>query len=92
MSGGHLLDLWASALTTCVVVGAPFVIAALAVGLLTALVQAMTQLQDNAISFVPKIVATGLVLVLGGHWVLGRLVQFTTATFERATTLGVGGP
>lgn len=89
MSGeGQILDLFRGALTTVALVGAPFVITALAVGLLVALLQAATQLQENALSFVPKIVAVGLVLVLAGPWVLGRLVRYAENSFSVVATLG----
>lgn len=93
---GQLLDLFRGALATAAAVGAPFVITALAVGLLVALLQAATQLQENALSFVPKIAAVGLVLVLAGPWVLGRLVHFAEESFHTMADIGrasgSGGP
>lgn len=88
---GLILDLWSGALQTVMLVGAPFVVAALAVGLLTSLIQAMTQLQDTALSFVPKVLATGLVLALAGNWVLAHLVRYFTTAFQGAATIGGGG-
>jgi|JI10StandDraft_1071094.scaffolds.fasta_scaffold1542866_2 flagellar biosynthetic protein FliQ len=72
-----VLDLWRGALLTTALVGAPFLIVTLAVGLLIGVVQAATQLQENVLVFVPKLLAVGLVLAIGGHWLLGELVRYT---------------
>ncbi len=83
-------DLWHLVLTTVIEVGGPFVMAALAVGVLASLLQAATQLQDGALSFVPKIAAVGLVLVLMGPWLLNRLTTFTRTTAEVVVEVGRG--
>jgi flagellar biosynthetic protein FliQ len=88
MSEGALLDLWRHALITVVAVAAPFLIAALVVGLVTSLIQAATQLQESVLSFVPKIVAVALVIVLAGPWVLGRLTRFTGGAVARTADVG----
>jgi len=77
-----VLDLWHQALVTAATVAAPFVLAALAVGVLTSLLQTAIQLQENILSFVPKILAVALVLTLSGHWVLSRLIQHTHTTMS----------
>ena len=82
-----LLDLWRSTLVTLSLVGAPFVLGALAVGLVMSLVQAATQLQENALSFVPKIAAVGLLLALAGPWALERLVAHTRQSFQSTVEL-----
>ena len=87
-----LLDLWRDALTTVATVAAPFVIAALAVGLLTAILQAATQLQDNVLSFVPKLVAVGLVLALAGPWLLERLSSYVGRAADRMERVAHDGP
>lgn len=75
-----LLDLWRGALVTTAMVGAPFLLVTLAVGLLVSVIQAATQLQENVLVFVPKLVAVGVVLALGGHWLLGELTAYTEAS------------
>ena len=90
MSTESLLDVWRLALVTAVEVGGPFVGAALAVGLLASLLMAATQLQESALSFVPKVAALALVLLLMGPWLLGRLTRFTQATADRIVEVGHG--
>jgi flagellar biosynthetic protein FliQ len=70
-----LLDLWTEALWVLITVGGPFVVVALIVGLLTSVFQTATQLQENIIAFVPKVVAIGAVLAFAGSWLLSQLVR-----------------
>lgn len=72
-----VLDLWREALITTATVGAPFLLVTLAVGLLVSVFQAATQLQENVLVFVPKMIAVGLILALGGHWLLAELCRYT---------------
>lgn len=86
MDSVSLLDLWRGAIATTGAVAAPFLLAALAVGLLTSLIQAATQMQENVLSFVPKLIAVGLVLALAGPWVMGRMTRYTNEAFEATVT------
>jgi flagellar biosynthesis protein FliQ len=90
VSTDSLLDIWRLALTTAVEVGAPFVAAALGVGLLASLLMAATQLQEGALSFVPKVAALVAVLTLMGPWLLGRLTRLTEATADKIVEVGRG--
>ena len=81
MSTDSLLDLWRSALLVIAQVAAPFLITCLVVGLVVAVIQTATQLQESVLTFVPKLAATLVVLGLCGHWVLDKLGRFTTTAF-----------
>jgi flagellar biosynthetic protein FliQ len=83
-----LFDLWRDALITAAMVAAPLVVGALIVGVVTSLLQAATQMNDSSFSFVPKLVAIGLVLALGGHALLDRLSRFTTSAVNAAGEIG----
>lgn len=85
MSSESLLDLWRDALSVAVWVSAPFLVAALVVGLLVSIVQTATQLQESVLTFVPKLAAALLVIALAGHWLLDRLNTFTVAAFTAHT-------
>lgn len=61
---------------------APILVVSLAVGLAISLVQSVTQIQEVTLTFVPKLAAVGLVIVLGGHWMLDELVSFTNSLFD----------
>lgn len=85
MNSGELLDLWREALLTIAIVSAPFLIAALVVGVAVGLFQTATQLQESVLSFVPKLAAALIVLALAGHYLFSRLTQFTTTAITTAT-------
>jgi flagellar biosynthetic protein FliQ len=91
MSTESLLDVFRLALTTAIEVGGPFVLAALVVGILASLIMAATQLQETALSFVPKLAALAFVLMFMGPWLLGRLTRFTRAVGDRIVEVGHGG-
>ena len=69
-----------AALTTLVVAG-PLLGASLVAGLVVSVLQAVTQLQDPTLTFLPKIVAVAVVLALLGHFLLGQMVGFTIALY-----------
>ncbi len=68
------VDLVREAIMTALVVAAPILIVALAVGLVMALVQTATQVQDQAVSSVPKILACGAAIVLLAAWMAERVL------------------
>lgn len=68
-------------------VSAPFLLAGLAVGLVISIFQAATQIQEQTLSFIPKIVVTGVVVTIGGPWMLDQLLAYTRALFASIPTL-----
>jgi len=90
VSGGALLDLWREALTTLAMVAAPLLIVALGVGLVISIVQAATQLQENVLSFLPKLAGVALVTMLGASWFVERLSRHMGGSFELLVELGKG--
>jgi flagellar biosynthesis protein FliQ len=63
-------------------VAAPILLTALLVGFLISLFQAATQIQEQTLSFVPKMIAVAIALLVTGNWVLNELVSFTEGLFE----------
>lgn len=76
-----VLDSIRQAIVTAAVLLGPAVIVALLVGVFMSLLQAITQVQDQAISFVPKLVVVGLVLLLLMPWMTEYYVEYARATF-----------
>jgi len=70
-----------NALTISLKVAMPFLLAGLVVGLLVSVFQAVTQIQEMTLSFIPKILVTGAVLVVAGPWMLDQLVAYTRDLF-----------
>jgi flagellar biosynthetic protein FliQ len=85
VSGDAILDLWRDALTTAVWVSAPFLLVALAVGLVVSIIQTATQLQESVLTFVPKLAGALIVIALAGNWALDKLSTFTVAAFTAQT-------
>ena len=65
-----------------VVLSAPPLIVAVVVGVLTSLVQALKQIQDQTLPFGIKLVAVGVTLILTGRWIGVELIQLINLTFE----------
>jgi flagellar biosynthetic protein FliQ len=76
------LDWFRTLLWTGALVAAPVILTGLIVGLIMAVLQAATQVNDAALGFVPKAVATGIALVVAGPWMLSELVEFATAALR----------
>ncbi|MCR9162752.1 MAG: flagellar biosynthetic protein FliQ [Nannocystaceae bacterium] len=89
MSGDPMvLELLYGAIMTAAKISVPILAASLIVGLVTALLQAATQLQENVISFVPKLVIVGLTLVVSGEWMLATLTDYGRLVIQRMGELG----
>ena len=72
------IDLGREALWTTLIVASPVLVAALVVGLVIGLFQAMTQIQEQSVVFVPKIIVMLLVLSISLPWLISRMVQYTS--------------
>lgn len=81
MTVGH------QALEITVILSAPPLLAALAVGLLISLFQAATQINEMTLSFIPKLLALVLVMLITGHWMIERLMDYTRRLYESIPTL-----
>ena len=68
---------------TSLLVVSPILIGSLVVGLIVSLLQSVTSIQEQTLSFVPKLVTISLVLVLGAPWILRQLMQFTVTYISR---------
>lgn len=62
-------------------IASPVILAALISGLVISILQVVTQIQDSTLSFVPKILAVVLMLMLCGEWMLHSLTEFTQGIF-----------
>jgi len=83
MNEADALDIMQYAVWTVLVASAPVVLVAMVVGIGIALVQALTQIQEITLTFVPKIVAIMLVVALTGPFVGSQISAFTNVIFER---------
>ena len=82
MTPTTVIDLGRQALELTLLVSAPLFIAALATGLVVSIFQAATQINEQTLSFVPKLVATFITLVLAGPWMITLLTDLIRRLFE----------
>lgn len=86
MSQNQVLYLAKEALTTAMLVGGPVLGVSLLVGLLVSIFQAMTQIQEQTLSFIPKILAIVAVMLLMGPWMLNVLTTYTANLLKQLAT------
>ena len=72
-----IYNLGGMALHTTAMVAAPLLLSALIIGLMVSVFQAITQINEATLTFIPKIIVVGIVLTLGGPWMVDELSQFT---------------
>ncbi len=78
MSAEDAIDLAREALWTALLIGSPVLLVGMGVALLIGLVQALTQIQEQTVAFVPKIVAMVLTLSLALPWLISRMLVYST--------------
>jgi len=78
-----VIDLGHQALWMMVLISAPLLGVALAVGLLIGILQAATSINESTLSFIPKLVALSITLALVSGWQLATLVDYTRSLFQR---------
>jgi flagellar biosynthetic protein FliQ len=77
-----LVRLAREALLLAIVLSAPVVLSALVVGLMVSIFQATTQIQEQTLSFAPKLVAVMIALAVSAPWIGAQLGHFSTALFD----------
>jgi flagellar biosynthetic protein FliQ len=82
MSADHAIELARQALLLAVLLAAPVLVAALITGLLTSALQTVTQLQDQTLGFVPRLIVVLLVAMITLPWGLEMLVDYSTELFR----------
>ena len=78
MNEDTVVNLASQAMTLALKVAGPLLITGLVIGIIVSLVQAVTQIQEQSLTFIPKIVGIGLVILLLGPWMLQQIVDWTT--------------
>lgn len=82
MTPQMVLTFGREALTLLLMISLPVLLTVLAVGLVVSIFQAVTQINENTLSFVPKLVAAVLVFAIAGPWMLSTAVDFIRRTIE----------
>lgn len=82
MSSEFVLSLAERGIYTVLLVVGPLLILALAVGLFVSIFQATTQIQEQTLAFIPKIVAVLIGVVIFGPWMLTKMIEFTVDLYQ----------
>jgi len=82
MSQDQVLSIFKEALWVTLQVAGPVLIISIIVGLVISVIQAATQIHEQTLTFVPKLIAIALVLLLTGTWVMNVMNDFTKQIFE----------
>jgi len=85
------VDLTQQAMLTALIVSAPLLLVGMAVGLLIGLAQALTQVQDQTVAFVPKIVAMAAILVFCLPWLVQKMVEYSEYLISNIPNTIAGG-
>ncbi len=91
MNATDVLEISRDSIWVMLKISAPLMLTALVVGLTIGLLQALTQLQEQTLTFVPKIVILFAVFVLTIPFMSNTLIEFTRELMTRAVGIGVGG-
>ena len=81
MNQDTVVNLAAQAMSLALKIAGPLLLVALVIGLLVSIFQAVTQIQEQSLSLIPKIVGVAVVIVVLGPWMLGQLVSYTSALY-----------
>ena len=91
MNQDTVVSLATQAMTLAVEIAGPMMLLGLVVGLVVSIFQAVTSIQEQSLSFIPKIVGVAAIIVLLGPWMLDQLVSYTQQLFlSIPSMLGLG--
>jgi flagellar biosynthesis protein FliQ len=87
MTQDSVVSICVSAMELALKIGLPLLLVGLVLGLVVSVFQAVTQIQEQTLSFIPKIIGLAVVLVVGGPWMLGQLITWTQDLYGQIPNL-----
>ncbi len=90
MNADTVINIGHEALFLTVMIAAPLLISALAVGLLVGLFQAATQINEVTLSFIPKLLSLVAALFIAGPWILNMLIDYTRRLLQEVIPSVIG--
>jgi len=90
MTQDTVVSIAVSAMELALKVGAPIMLVGLVIGLAVSVFQAVTQIQEQTLSFIPKVAGMAVLVVVAGPWMLGQLINWTAQLYAGIPSL-VGG-
>ena len=89
MSQQQVIDIGIEAVMVTLKLAAPGLLAIMLTGLIISILQAATQINEQTLSFIPKVVALTCTLFIAAPWLLNTMIFFTTTIFKRITSITV---
>lgn len=87
MDTGVVMDIATNAMVTAIMIAAPILLVSIIVGLAVSIFQATTHIQEQTLTFVPKVLAIVGVLILFGPWMITVMTAFITELYSSMNTL-----
>jgi flagellar biosynthetic protein FliQ len=87
MTEAYLLSLAQNAMTITLILAGPVLAVSLIIGIIVSLIQAATQINEATLTFVPKVIGIGAIMLLLGSWMLQQIVSFTTNLYNTLPNL-----
>ncbi len=87
MTSQDAVDIGTDALILAAKIAGPFLLVVLAIGVIVGLIQSVTQVQEQTLSFVPKLIGAAVVVAVSGSWMLEQMVAFGHELMARAPQL-----
>lgn len=78
-----VLDIARAAIYNIIIVSAPLLLVSLIVGLIISIFQTVTSIQEQTLTFVPKILAVFITLIIGGSWMMNTMIEFVQDLWSR---------
>ena len=76
-----MLDIMRESIWVAIKLGGPMLVASMAIGVVIAIFQAATQIHEQSVSFIPKLILIVVFLLVGGNWMLNTMQEFTRTIF-----------
>ena len=85
MSADQIIDVFRNGIGVAIRLGAPILLLCMLVGVVVAILQAVTQVHEQSISLIIKLIVVVMILALGGSWMLESLQEYTISIFDLIT-------
>ena len=87
MTDSQVLDIMREAFVLALKVAGPVLLAALVIGVMISILQTVTQIQEMTLTFVPKLIGTGAVMLIAGKWMLSEITAWISGLWQIIPTL-----
>jgi flagellar biosynthetic protein FliQ len=81
------IEILRSAVMVSLTLMAPILVTAIGVGLIVSILQTITSIQEQTLTFVPKMIAVSIVLMISAHWMIRTIVDYSVWLFQRIPSM-----